>query len=105
MLGGALWIVSWTSNAFTADGTRAVIELWRIPADGGEPQPLGVAMEGVRLYGVRIHPDGRRIAFTTGRSSAYSAFEVWVLEDFLHGRKPRNEGRRPGVPYLKTWEH
>ncbi len=33
MLGGALWIVSWTSNAFTADGTRAVLGLsergWR----------------------------------------------------------------------------
>ncbi len=33
VLGGALWIVSWASNAFTADGTRAVMSLsergWR----------------------------------------------------------------------------
>jgi len=33
VLGGALWIVSWTCNAFTADGTRAVMGLsergWR----------------------------------------------------------------------------
>lgn len=33
MLGGALWMVSWTFNAFTADGTRAVMGLsergWR----------------------------------------------------------------------------
>ncbi len=33
MLGGVLWIVSWTFNAFTADGTKAVMGLsergWR----------------------------------------------------------------------------
>ncbi len=34
MLGGTLWMVSWICNAFTADGTRAVMGLsergWRI---------------------------------------------------------------------------
>ncbi len=28
MLGGVLWIVSWTFNAFTADGTKAVMGLY-----------------------------------------------------------------------------
>jgi Tol biopolymer transport system component len=52
-------------------------ELWGIPAQGGEPRRLELAMEG--LAGLRFHPDGKRIAFTAG---SYSG-EVWVLENFL----------------------
>ncbi|MFQ5817037.1 MAG: hypothetical protein ACE5H2_03655 [Terriglobia bacterium] len=63
---------------WSADGR---VELWRVPAAGGEPQKLGLAMEGLR--GVRIHPDGRRIAFTAGSDKG----EVWVLENFLPERK------------------
>ncbi len=53
-------------------------ELWRIPAEGGEPQKL-LAMDG--LARVSIHPDGQRIAFTGGKQEA----EVWVMENFLPG--------------------
>jgi tricorn protease-like protein len=53
-------------------------ELWRISAEGGEPQKLGLAMKGLR--NLRFHPDGRRIAFSAG--TPFSA-EVWVLENFL----------------------
>ncbi len=52
-------------------------ELWSIPAEGGKPQKLGLAMTGLR--GLRFHPDGRRVAFTAGGSKD----EVWVLENFL----------------------
>ena len=48
-------------------------ELWRISTDGGEPEPLGLAMEGIRLLGLSVHPDGRRIAFTAGPSPQYVA--------------------------------
>ncbi len=41
-------------------------DLWRISAEGGEPQSLGLAMDGVRLLGLSVHPDGGRIAFTAG---------------------------------------
>ena len=66
-------------------GTQAVsgaerersTELWQIPVEGGEPKRLGLAMEGLR--DVRFHPDGQRIAFTSGRLN----HEVWVLENFL----------------------
>ena len=57
------------------------IELWRIPADGGQPQEVGLAMD--RLRSLRVHPDGRRIAFTAGRGKT----EMWVLENFLSGQK------------------
>ena len=62
------------------------IELWRIPAEGGEPQRLGLAMENLR--DVTVHPDGRRIAFSAGKEGA----EVWVLENFLP--KPEAQAAR-----------
>ncbi len=37
-----------------------MIELYRIPTEGGEPQKL-LEMEG--LSSISVHPDGRRIAF------------------------------------------
>jgi len=52
-------------------------ELWGIPARGGEPRRLELAMEG--LAGLRFHPDGKQIAFTAGSHSA----ELWVMENFL----------------------
>jgi hypothetical protein len=37
-------------------------------------------MEGLRfIRHVRVHPDGRRIAFTAGGVK----LEIWVLENFL----------------------
>lgn len=53
------------------------VELWRVPAKGGEPQRVGLAMDRLRDLG--IHPDGRRLTFTAGELKA----EVWVLENFL----------------------
>jgi Tol biopolymer transport system component len=52
-------------------------ELWRIPAEGGQPQNLGIRMEGIHT--LSVHPDGRRIAFGGGNIIR----EVWVLENFL----------------------
>jgi len=54
-------------------------ELWRISAEGGPPQKLGLAMEG-RIVGLSVHPDGRRIALTA--ESLYRS-ELSVLENFL----------------------
>ncbi len=53
------------------------IELWRISAEGGEPQSVGLAMK--RLRHLRVHPDGRRIAFDAGERRQ----EIWVMENFL----------------------
>ena len=61
--------------------------LWRVSVEGGEPLKLGLALEGLRE--LRVHPDGRRIAFTAGEP--YKA-EVWVLENFLP--KPEAQAAR-----------
>ena len=76
--------------ADAAQGAKRKFELWRISAEGGQPQPVGLAMEGVNLYGLRIHPDGHRIAFTTGRFRVENAYEVWVVDNFLPPTKSAN---------------
>lgn len=52
-------------------------ELWAIRADGGQPRSLGLRMKGLRE--VRVHPDGRRVAFTSGAPS----WEIRVMENFF----------------------
>ena len=61
---------------------KEVLEFWRISAEGGEPQNLGLKMEARVPYGLSVHLDGTRIAFTAGTSRRR---EVWVLKDFLPG--------------------
>ncbi len=53
-------------------------ELWRISAAGGEPRKLWVWKK--QQFGrVRVHPDGRRIAFHSGSTPS----ELWLMENFL----------------------
>jgi Tol biopolymer transport system component len=52
-------------------------ELWRVPLDTKRPEPIGLAMKGLRE--VRIRPDGRAIAVAAGQGQR----EIWVMENFL----------------------
>lgn len=89
-------VPAWTPDsrhiiyARSVTGEKGMFEFWRISAEGGEPQNLGLKMEARVPYGLSVHPDGTRIAFTagTGRRS-----EVWVLKDFLPAGSQGN-GRR-----------
>lgn len=73
-------------------GQKRRFRFLRIAAQGGEPEELVLAMNGVVLYGLSVHPDGQRIAFTTGRNTDYNAFEVWKLENFLPPLKLQSQG-------------
>ena len=77
--GGEDWV---NALEWTQDGSQLLFshknELWRIPAEGGEAQRLGLASNS-RGASVSIHPDGRRIAFSAGEPK----FEVWVMENLL----------------------
>jgi Tol biopolymer transport system component len=64
-------------NMTRTDPRKQAAELYRIASAGGEPQPLGLAMKHLR--DLRVHPDGRRIAFTAGMGE----MEIWVLENSL----------------------
>jgi Tol biopolymer transport system component len=54
-----------------------ISELCRVPVTGGESQNLGVTMD--LMPHISCHPDGRRIAFTSGPAR----YDVWVMENFL----------------------
>lgn len=84
-------IIALDSVAWTADGRQLLYvtsgadgsgSLWRVPAAGGEPQKLGVPVQGP-FVSLRVHPDGRRIIFTSGERSS----EIWVLENLLPKRQ------------------
>jgi Tol biopolymer transport system component len=75
---------------WTPEGTHLLFNrmgaLWRVPADGGQPQRLGPAIPG------RFHPDGKRVALA---APAEGSREVWVMENFLgEARTARDTGRR-----------
>lgn len=54
--------------------------LWRVPVTGGPPEPTGIAVRSGGLESPQIHPDGRRIFFTSNEGGSP---EVWALENFL----------------------
>jgi len=53
-------------------------ELWTIPATGGDARKLELPSTTPWSASISVHPDGRRIAFTTGEPKD----EVWVMENF-----------------------
>jgi len=57
-------------------------ELWSFPAEGAEPQSLGLTIDA-EARSLSLHPDGRRLAFSVRQPSA----EIWAMENFLPGGK------------------
>jgi Tol biopolymer transport system component len=60
---------------------RAMTELWLVPVEGGRARKLDLSMDS--LVDLRMHPDGRHVAFVAGRHLG----EVWVMENFLPAAK------------------
>jgi hypothetical protein len=73
----------WTPDGKSALFTRwslsggSAVTLWRVPVAGGEPEPLGLSLEGLR--DVSVHPEGGKLTFTAGWPRA----EVWVMENVM----------------------
>jgi Tol biopolymer transport system component len=84
--------VAMSGLAWSPDGRHLIYssadQLWRVPAEGGEPQKVGLGMTGLRE--ISVHPDGVQVAFTAGEPAA----EVWVLEHLL---VPANTTAGPGA--------
>ena len=57
-------------------------EIWSIAADGGEPQPLGIAMNNIS--DLDLHPDGKQLVFTNDEWRD----EIWVAKNLFPGSKP-----------------
>jgi len=71
--------IVWTSDSQNVLFMKGGTELWRIPAEGGEPRKLWELEKRIGLQHLRIHPDGRRIAFV----GTHTAFELWEMSNFL----------------------
>ncbi|UCG85362.1 MAG: PD40 domain-containing protein [Gemmatimonadota bacterium] len=81
--------VAWSrdgKSVFYPVETEGGHQLWRVSVAGGPAQRLEVQTETLR--NLRVHPDGRRIAFDSGSGGA----EVWVMENFL----PSDASGEPG---------
>jgi Tol biopolymer transport system component len=101
--------VPWDLN-WTPDGSHLIYvtrtpanpgrprQVWAVAAAGGEPHPVGI--EDTRLGQLRIHPDGRRIAYRAGEEQQ----EVWVMEDFLPEPTDREQRRTEATVDLSNTE-
>jgi len=58
-------------------------ELWLLPVDGGRARKPELSMDS--LADLRMHPDGRHLAFTRSKGDAVG--EVWIMENFLPAAK------------------
>lgn len=77
-------VVGWTPNArevlFTRNHKLAAnpsTTLWRIGIDGGQPGKIELGFNV--LNSIRFHPDGKRVAFDSGRRGT----QIWVMKDVL----------------------
>ena len=83
-VGSAVWL-AWTPDGRSIifaknDGSGS--SLWRISADGGDPQNLGITTTNP-VSGICVHPDGKRLAFSTSVAFDNWETELWVMENFL----------------------
>jgi Tol biopolymer transport system component len=77
----AFFFQAWTPDGldllFTKQEQDRRYSLWRISAQGGTPQPLGLEMNGLR--DVHLSSDGTHLTFTVGSQVG----DVRVMENFL----------------------
>jgi Tol biopolymer transport system component len=75
--------VTFTFTEWTPDGRfiayRNGAEVWVIPVSGGQPRKIELGSADPVLD-LRIHPDGRRIAFLTRTKTTQ---EIWAVENLL----------------------
>jgi Tol biopolymer transport system component len=92
-IGGTGWasrVIAWTpdgryliyavmlTKTQNTDLGQTSWQLWRVSAEGGEPQRLDLKIDGL-LRHLRIHPDGQQIVYYTWRGDT----EAWVMQNFL----------------------
>jgi serine/threonine-protein kinase len=73
------WTPDGTAVLFTrwSSASNEPASLWRVSIHGGDPQPMGLSMVGLR--DVSVAPDGTKITFTGG----WPKNELWVMDNFL----------------------
>lgn len=78
ILGRALIWSADSRYIFMSRGKNNRSTVWRISADGGPAKEIGLSMPGlVRM--LRLHPDGRHLAFLNGELKD----EIWAMENVM----------------------
>ena len=82
--------VAWSPDGrfiYYFDNPTSAVGNWhlrRIPAEGGDPQDMGLVMRNFRQ--LSVHPDGSRITYSTAPPNREPS-GVWVMENFLPAPK------------------
>ena len=77
--------LSWTPDSqavIVVNSTGDLFEpkdLWLVPVTGGSARKLDIDIRGWKAGGIRLHPNGKQIAFFSGADSR----EVWALANVL----------------------
>jgi len=71
------------------EGSQGAVELWCVPAAGGEPHKAGLSMSHLSI--LRVSPGGKHIAFTASEQPAKS--EVWVMDNFLPEEETKKKSK------------
>ncbi|MCP5116782.1 MAG: hypothetical protein GY953_38645, partial [bacterium] len=75
-LSGVTWTRDGKQLLFSRAG-KPTAHMWSIAVKGGKPKNLRLATnENARIS---VHPDGRRLAYTAGKTHT----EIWAMENFL----------------------
>jgi Tol biopolymer transport system component len=87
----ALDVFSWAPDSRSIlvkkrTATDQSAETWWVPVDGRQPTRMYDGSDGDMTY-IRIHPDGRRVAFAARKPREFKPYEVWTLENFLPAKK------------------
>ncbi|MEK7408095.1 MAG: tetratricopeptide repeat protein [Acidobacteriota bacterium] len=96
--GGIAWTPDGRYVIFERPASGDKQELWRVPADGGAAESLGLMMD--QITHPSLHPDGSRIAFT----AASGAREVWMLTNLLARLAP-GPAHPAGFSVRQVWSH
>lgn len=80
--GGTIREPVWTEDSrtllFLSTSLEGKASLWKVPAHGGEPMRFS-DFDDLQPSKIRLHPDGRHLAFRSGGGPA----EIWILEGIL----------------------
>jgi Tol biopolymer transport system component len=84
-----LWVEFWAPDSrsvYVGKLPEPIETWWRVSIDTGERRT--VTLDQNMGLSVRVHPDGRRLAYSV--QSQRTQTELWVLENFLSALKSRN---------------
>ncbi|MCK4822054.1 PD40 domain-containing protein, partial [bacterium] len=76
------------TDQITPTGQDRGSELWKVSAEGGEPQKIWQTAENIEE--LRVHPDGQHFAFSVRKVSC----EIWVMDNFLPEEKTKKKSKQ-----------